>query len=710
MVGMKMKAEVQPQTAIEASIKVSSDNKEWSDWQEVDLEQMSDDEMMWVAENPLMFDRKANFAQYSLVLNSDDANLSPVIYNVEMIFINPDDKLALVKQGWNWMMDKVMGESKVNIIGREEWGADESIMTWDDMEYAKVQQIIVHHTAGGSNAPADPAAVVRGIYYFHAVEKDWGDIGYNYVIDQYGNVYEGRKGGLGAVGAHASGNNYGSVGIALIGNYTKNAPSGNALSGLIDMFGYLAEQTGIDLTATHNFEDNNIPVVAGHRDVNSTECPGDILYSMLADAAKAAKSGVGEIIKKEFKAQYIDQSVSEINLEANKTSEVNISFKNIGNSVWFAEDNIKVVPVDPYPRNSGFVASDWQSSQSVGLISGQTVMIGKEVVFKLNLKGIAENGVYDEKFALVGPDGIIDNTTFSISIKNSKTAVIDESNNEENNNNNEEQVDNNIDEENNTNNNSENTDDNLYSASWQEQSDNLTLYPGEEKTVWIDIKNTGNVPWYRDGDQPVRLGTTSPTDRHSGFAVGDEWLEDNRIEMVQWSVEPGDIARFRFSMKGITEPGVYREYFRPVVDGVTWMEDLGIYIEVTIKEPQYQAELSSISDRQVELSAGKKARVWVELKNTGNIVWRNSGENPVRIGTSNEADHAGILYSKAYWISENRAANMKKTMVNPGDTVKFEVVVTAPDKPGVYREYFRPVVENVGWLADMDIWWEVVVK
>jgi len=700
MVGVKMKAEMPVGTSVEMSVRVSADNEQWSDWQSVELEKMLDDEKTLVAENPIMFDQKARYAQYSLILNSDTKNLSPVVKNVEIMFINPDDQLALVKKGWNWMMENVMGKEKINIISREEWNADESIMTWNDMEYAKVQQVIIHHTAGGSNAPADPAAVVRGIYYFHAVEKDWGDIGYNYLIDQHGNVYEGRKGGLGVVGAHVSGNNYGSVGIALIGNYNESAPSGNMLSGLIDLLEYIADQTGIDLTANHNFEDKNIPVVAGHRDVNSTECPGDVLYGMLADAASAAKSGMGEVLPKEYAGQYVGQSDNAVDLANGQTAEINVSFKNSGDEAWFAEDGIKVVPVDPYPRNSGFAADDWQSTQVVGLVAKKTVMPDEEVVFKLSLKGIDDNGNYDESFALLGPNGIMEGTNFAVSINNSEQNNISENENNNNNTNNQEQntVDDNL------------KNASLYQATWLGQSDSLTVVVGEEKTAWIDIKNSGEIAWQRDGQYPVRLGTTEPNDRHSSFVTGSGWIADNRIQMVQAEVEPGETARFRFSMKGVDKPGVYREYFRPVVEGVTWMNDLGIYMEVTVQDGQNSAELVNISDRQVELTAGKKTRTWVELKNTGNTVWRNSGDNPVRLGTSNEMDHAGILYSKDYWVSENRAANMKKTMVNPGETARFEVVVTAPDEPGVYREYFRPVVENVGWLSDADIWWEVVVK
>ena len=80
------------------------------------------------------------------------------------------------------------------------------------------------------------------------------------------------------------------------------------------------------------------------------------------------------------------------------------------------------------------------------------------------------------------------------------------------------------------------------------------------------------------------------------------------------------------------------------------------------------------------------------------------------MGTDNELDRESDFYSKNFWVSNNRAAEMKKTMVYPGDSVKFDIVITAPDKSGVYREYFRPVVDNLQWMDDLGIQWEIVVR
>ena len=87
---------------------------------------------------------------------------------------------------------------------------------------ADVRFAIVHHTAGRNDyTRAEAAAIVKGIQLFHVQGNGWNDIGYNFLVDRFGTIYEGRFGGVdrNVVGAHALGFNTGSVGIALLGTY-----------------------------------------------------------------------------------------------------------------------------------------------------------------------------------------------------------------------------------------------------------------------------------------------------------------------------------------------------------------------------------------------------------------------------------------------------------------------------------------------------------
>src|SRR5439155_231153 len=118
------------------------------------------------------------------------------------------------------------------------WSADESIRRAPPQFAASVNNAIVHHTAGtNSYSKSQSAAIVRGIEVYHVKGNGWNDIGYNALVDKYGQVFEGRYGGMdkNVVGAHAEGFNTGSVGVALIGTYQSAAPTTAEKTALADL-------------------------------------------------------------------------------------------------------------------------------------------------------------------------------------------------------------------------------------------------------------------------------------------------------------------------------------------------------------------------------------------------------------------------------------------------------------------------------------------
>lgn len=177
------------------------------------------------------------------------------------------------------------------IVTRAGWGADESLRS-GEASYAEVRFGVLHHTVNRNHyTRAEAPGIVRAIYEWHTRGNGWSDIGYNILVDRFGRVYEGRYGGLarGVVGAHTynastnRGYNRGSFGIAVIGDFeSADVPSAVA-SALVRTIGWKYEVHGIDPQsgATIPRDGERLRTLVGHRDVDSTACPGDHLHDLL---------------------------------------------------------------------------------------------------------------------------------------------------------------------------------------------------------------------------------------------------------------------------------------------------------------------------------------------------------------------------------------------------------------------------------------------
>ena len=196
------------------------------------------------------------------------------------------------------------------LIPRAGWGADESIRRAPPAYAPSVQYAIVHHTAGtNSYTASESAAIVRGIEVYHVKGNGWNDIGYNFLVDKYGQVFEGRYGGVdkNVIGAHAEGFNSGSFGVAVLGTYNAAAPPPAAQTALSNLIAWRLDVAHVDPLSTLMVTSGGNPryaagtpvflhAVSGHRDTGFTTCPGDALYARLAAiASRAAASGLPKL-------------------------------------------------------------------------------------------------------------------------------------------------------------------------------------------------------------------------------------------------------------------------------------------------------------------------------------------------------------------------------------------------------------------------------
>ncbi|MGH9016041.1 MAG: N-acetylmuramoyl-L-alanine amidase, partial [Acidimicrobiia bacterium] len=173
----------------------------------------------------------------------------------------------------------------LTIYSRAHWGANESLRRCPPEYAPSVRYAVVHHTGGGpgDNNYSDGAAKVRSIYLYHTQVNGWCDIGYNFLIDKWGTIWEGRYGGLEApvIGAHAAPFNTEGTGVAIMGDFTnQNAPPA-AQDALVRLLAWKLTIHHIDPYAPVSKNGRWISAVNGHRDVAQTACPGNSFYPSL---------------------------------------------------------------------------------------------------------------------------------------------------------------------------------------------------------------------------------------------------------------------------------------------------------------------------------------------------------------------------------------------------------------------------------------------
>lgn len=196
--------------------------------------------------------------------------------------------------------------------GNDRWGSPPS--------FHDLQKITIHHSATENNDP-DPAARVRAIYQFQTIERNFGDIGYNLLVDERGNIYEGRYSGSGFLpgtivefsdgklrfkavqGAHVGGFNSGNFGIALLGNFVDQEPTTEAIQSLTTILILMSTIYNLDPLGDGTYinpvnqAERDVANIVAHLDWAATECPG-----VLRDMLPEIRETVGSIRTRPVKA------------------------------------------------------------------------------------------------------------------------------------------------------------------------------------------------------------------------------------------------------------------------------------------------------------------------------------------------------------------------------------------------------------------------
>ena len=280
-------------------LRMSKDGTRWTEWTPVTIEAWQGD-----APNPSIFGNlvaafDANRFQYRVTF--DTTNGPVTLKRMTLAAINsvngPVSKVLVPGDGQSVQAGPYI--SKPSVVTRAQWGADESLryvngQEYWGKEYARWRAVVPHHTATTNNY-WDSAAVVRSIYYYHAIEQGWRDIGYHALIGNDKLVYMGRAGrynstfDLDLMAGHVLQCNAGSFGFSFIGDFSYVYIPSGMMRAAQKVAAWVCAERDIDPLGTISFERSdrsryNGPAIAAHRhmqrpDMYPTACPGDVGHS-----------------------------------------------------------------------------------------------------------------------------------------------------------------------------------------------------------------------------------------------------------------------------------------------------------------------------------------------------------------------------------------------------------------------------------------------
>jgi hypothetical protein len=317
---MHWDAQVMHAHQVELAVRGSTDGTDWTEWIGVGIDHHVTLEDGRYAGELVFLPEDIRFVQYQALLTPNLMQTNPRLDQVLLHFINPgvtaEADLAAFRQTAAFpeiagplegvttnqtpadegtgIRERVRsGDVNFNVsyalpayVNRVSWGGTLNLTNTAPRTQTTVNHLIVHHSAG-QNTSNDFAAVVRSYYIMHTQTNGWTDIGYNWLIDRNGVLYQGRafnfNGSPDVVGAHMGGGNSGTMGVCLIGDFTSVQPTEQALLQLRNVLSWKAHERNIDVRVRRTHTLGNLHTISGHRDGTATQCPGNAFYPRLPE-------------------------------------------------------------------------------------------------------------------------------------------------------------------------------------------------------------------------------------------------------------------------------------------------------------------------------------------------------------------------------------------------------------------------------------------
>ncbi len=499
-------------------------------------------------------------------------------------------------------------EASFQIITRDQWGANESFRYLkdndkksdaidledeyykkfkDELQYSrviesdeegeeykwplqypeKVVKFIIHHSATTKDLD-NPSQAIRNIYHHHAVNRGWGDIGYNYIIDQEGRIYEGRYGGEGVIGAHATRANHGSIGIMVLGNYQNDQVPEEVITSISRLIHEKAKIHGITPDGNSMFRGNMIPNVLGHRDVGSTSCPGNYLYEKLPIIRTLAAESFDE--KPRFVKDYDFQNRSEVyyvELKPEESREITLKLENIGNKNWGSGTYIVV---DQNHEFNDVISFPTREESVLAPMEENVVNPGETATFRFTIQAEDRGRTVQMQIAPVidGTRKLTEYLTLPVAVQQPFYSYEKEG--------------------------------------WDFPPPIMeadTSFPAT-----LRLRNTGNVSWHKEGERAVTL-------KSPGGGLIATMKEEN--------IRPGEVGTFNFVVRTPLQGGTYRKVLVPDVKNARFNSSPEISFETRVQGRDYDAEVLSRTVMR-DMERGSEYTLSMRVNNIGSETWNRS--------------------------------------------------------------------------------------
>ncbi|MBI4299939.1 MAG: N-acetylmuramoyl-L-alanine amidase [Chloroflexi bacterium] len=507
--------------------RISVDGNDWSEWLHFTILDGLGGASFPIA-NLIFTNGDVRYIQYRATFSRPDRSVSPRLQAVTITYIDASQGPNIAEAKANVMVSpQVNAVNKPPIIPRAAWGADESYRfssgteVWP-REYEYAAKLIIHHTVTSNDEP-DPVATIRAIYYYHAVTLGWGDIGYNYLIDRFGNTYEGRYGGDNVMGGHALQYNRGSLGVAAMGTYASVAPSSQLEASLFSLASWQAFHTGINPNGSGFFVDKSLPNIMGHRDALQTTCPGDRLYVDVPTVRSQVWARLPD-----YGQAWRDYQVSG-SANGGQLLSVTVTLGNAGRKTWVASG------VNPFRLGYHWYdaqGNEYKDGTAQRLNLPSDVAPGGQVTLQGQVKAPMASGTYNLQLDMVQESvtwfAQRGNPTLNVPVTVQRPTL---------------------------------------AVAWGTHDTPVKMALGETVPVKVDVTNTGSITWNAGSPNPFHLGY------HWYDSQGNQYIqppEDDHRNVLPGPVAPGQKVVVDALLTSPKAAGSYMLKWDMVQEGVTW--------------------------------------------------------------------------------------------------------------------------------------------